>query len=273
MSDPVSRDPSIESPRASFSALPSDTIIVSDTSDEEPPLPARVATEVNALHPPISPRTAGQILVQNADNATAVRDIGLSLRATGERREAQSSRPLREAQRRAAALQLSLLAKEEELRQLQERLRGVEVPEGFERNDGRVALTCPISTGALVTPAWIRWAGDGRVEMRAGREAGEPTYVDELILCPDYSRPPPEPLPAWFRDLLYGADGGFHILAKAARALPDWAAYAEVVRYCYRRLTATPSSDLSTQVESYRDEQEVLRVGPLPLATLAGSAE
>ena len=27
---------------------------------------------------------------------------------------------------------------------------------------------------------------------------------------------------------------------------------------CYRRLTATPRSDLNTQVESYRDEQEVL---------------
>ena len=27
---------------------------------------------------------------------------------------------------------------------------------------------------------------------------------------------------------------------------------------CYRRLTATPRSDLSTQVESFRDEQEVL---------------
>jgi hypothetical protein len=67
--------------------------------------------------------------------------------------------------------------------------------------------------------------------MRAGREAGEPTYVDELILNPDYSQPALEPLPVWFRDLLYGADGGFHVLAKVARALPDWAAYAEVVRY------------------------------------------
>jgi hypothetical protein len=231
MSDPVSRDPSIESPRASFSALPSDTIVVSDTSDEEPPLPARIAAEINAPHPPVSPRTAGQILVQNADNAVVVRDIGLSLRATAERRGAQSTQPLREAQRRAAALQLALLAKEEELRQLQERRGEIEVPEGFQRNDGRVALTCPTSTGALVVPVWIRWAGDGRVEMRAGREAEEPTYVDELILNPDYSRPPAEPLPAWFRDLLYGADGGFHVLAKAARALPDWAAYAEVVRY------------------------------------------
>jgi hypothetical protein len=67
--------------------------------------------------------------------------------------------------------------------------------------------------------------------MRAGREAGEPTYVDELLLSPDYSQAAPEPLPGWFRDLLYGADGGFHILAKVARALPNWATYAEVVRY------------------------------------------
>ena len=42
---------------------------------------------------------------------------------------------------------------------------------------------------------------------------------------------------------------------------------------CYRRLTATPSSDLNTQVGLYRDEQEALRVGVLLLATLAGSVE
>ena len=36
-------------------------------------------------------------------------------------------------------------------------------------------------------------------------------------------------------------------------------------------LTATPSSDLDTQVESYRDEQEVL-VCVVLLTTLAGSA-
>jgi hypothetical protein len=73
--------------------------------------------------------------------------------------------------------------------------------------------------------------------MRAGREPGEPTYVDELILSPDYSQAAPEPLPAWFRNLLYGTDGGFHVLATAARALPDWAAYAEVVRYCREQTT------------------------------------
>ena len=67
------------------------------------------------------------------------------------------------------------------------------------------------------------------MEMQAGREAGESTYVDELLLSPDYSRPAPEPLPGWFHDLLYGADGGFHVLAKAAQDLPDWAAYAEVI--------------------------------------------
>ena len=92
MSDPVSRDPSIESPRASPSAFPSDTIVISDTSDEErPPLPARITAEINAPHPPISPRTAGQILVQNVDNTAAVRDIGFSLWATAEQREAQST--------------------------------------------------------------------------------------------------------------------------------------------------------------------------------------
>ena len=128
-------------------------------------------------------------------------------------------------------LQLTLLHKEEEVRRLQERLGVVNVPEGFERNQGNVELSCPTSTGLLVTPVWIQRRGSGEVEMRAGREGEEPTYVDELFLKPDYSREPTQAMPGWFFDLLHGADAGFHDLAQAARTLPNWAAYAEVVRY------------------------------------------
>ena len=55
--------------------------------------------------------------------------------------------------------------------------------------------------------------------------------MDELFLEPDYSREPTQAMPGWFFDLLHGADAGFHDLAQAARTLPNWAAYAEVIRY------------------------------------------
>jgi hypothetical protein len=107
----------------------------------------------------------------------------------------------------------------------------VDVPKGFSRNDGHVELSCPTSTGQFVTPMWVRRLGSGEVEMRAGREGEEATYVAELYLDPDYSQEPTEATPRWFLDLLHGADGGFHTLARAAHKLPNWAAYAEVIRY------------------------------------------
>ena len=63
----------------------------------------------------------------------------------------------------------------------------VDVPEGFERNEGNVDVSCPTSTRQFITPMWVRRRGDGEVEMRAGREGEEPTYVAELFLEPNYS--------------------------------------------------------------------------------------
>jgi hypothetical protein len=34
----------------------------------------------------------------------------------------------------------------------------------------------------MVVPEWIRSVGNGQVELLAGREPGEPTYVVELFL-------------------------------------------------------------------------------------------
>ena len=105
----------------------------------------------------------------------------------------------------------------------------VNIPKGFKHNNGNIDLSCPTSTRQFVTPMWIRRLGSGEVEMRVGREGEEPTYMAEVFLKPDYSQEPADPIPGWFLNLLHGADGSFHTLAQAARGLPYWPAYSEVV--------------------------------------------
>ena len=39
----------------------------------------------------------------------------------------------------------------------------------------------------MVVPEWIRLVGNGQVELLAGQEPGEPTYVTELFLWPNYT--------------------------------------------------------------------------------------
>jgi hypothetical protein len=83
----------------------------------------------------------------------------------------------------------------------------------------------------MVVPEWIRPVGDGRMELLAGREPGEPTYVTDLFLRPDYTENPTETAAPWFLALLTSQDGGFHTLAKEACRLDNPAAVAEIFRY------------------------------------------
>jgi len=44
----------------------------------------------------------------------------------------------------------------------------------------------------MVVPEWIRSVRDGHVELLARREPGEPTYITQLFLHPDYTETPTE---------------------------------------------------------------------------------
>ena len=83
----------------------------------------------------------------------------------------------------------------------------------------------------MVIPTWIRPVGDGTVELLAGREPGEPTYVVELFLRPDYTENPMETVSPWFLTLLTSHNGGYHTLVKEVCHLNNPAATAEVYRY------------------------------------------
>ena len=86
----------------------------------------------------------------------------------------------------------------------------------------------------MVVPEWIRSVGNGQVELLAGREPGEPTYIVELFLHPNYTETDTDTTPPWFLALLTGRDGSFHTLVEAAHRLDNPAAVAEI--YHYHRL-------------------------------------
>jgi hypothetical protein len=87
----------------------------------------------------------------------------------------------------------------------------------------------------MVVPEWIRSVGNGQVKLLAGQEPGEPTYVTELFLRPNYTKDSPTQAAApWFLAMLSSRDRGFHALVEETRRLGSPAAIAEVFRY--RRL-------------------------------------
>jgi hypothetical protein len=120
---------------------------------------------------------------------------------------------------------------DERIATLERRLGNVEVPPGFQSNNGRINCTVPSEEGLQVVPQYVRRLGNGKVEMLAGREAEESVYVAQLYLTPNYSSPSAEPMPPWFLQLLCGPAAGFNVLALASYTLDQWAVHAEVLHY------------------------------------------
>ena len=141
---------------------------------------------------------------------------------------------LQEAEHKIARLEAINLQRQANNRQLQAQLGLLTVPPGFECNQGQVATTVLTGGGQMVVPEWIRSVGNGQVELLAGREPGEPTYVIKLFLRPNYTETPTDTTAPWFLALLTGRDGSFHTLIEAACHLDNPAAVAEL--YCYRCL-------------------------------------
>jgi hypothetical protein len=87
----------------------------------------------------------------------------------------------------------------------------------------------------MVVPEWIRSVRNGQVELLAGQEPGEPTYVTELFLRPNYTETTvTETAALWFLTILTSRDGGFHTLIKEAHHLNNPAVVTKI--YHYRRL-------------------------------------
>ena len=81
----------------------------------------------------------------------------------------------------------------------------------------------------MVVPEWIRSVGNGQVELLAGWKPGEPTYIAELFLRPNYTETTvTETAAPWFLTILTSWDGGFHTLVKETRHLNNPAMVAEI---------------------------------------------
>jgi hypothetical protein len=102
----------------------------------------------------------------------------------------------------------------------------------------------------MVVPKYIRSVGDGTVELLAGREPGETTYIIELYLHPNYTETPTEITAPWFLALLTAGDGSYHTFAEEVHHLDDPAALAEV--YCFQQLEAR-CNELTTELNWVSD--------------------
>jgi hypothetical protein len=84
----------------------------------------------------------------------------------------------------------------------------------------------------MVVPEWIRSVRNGQVELLARQEPGEPTYIAELFLRPNYTENTvTETAALWFLAILASWDGGFHTLVEEAHCLNNLAAVAKIYRY------------------------------------------
>ena len=73
------------------------------------------------------------------------------------------------------------------------------------------------------------------MELLAGWEPGEPTYVTELFLWPNYTETTvTETAAPWFLAILTSQNGGFHTLVEESHCLNNPTAVVEI--YCYHHL-------------------------------------
>ena len=187
---------------------------------------------VRSEYPAVSPTSAETILALNPTLNATIRATAFGLATTVHERMAQYAEKLAKADQKIQRLERINQQCQEDNRQLRARLGLLSVPNGFERNQGRVAARVPTNGGQMVVPEWIRPVGDGRMELLAGREPGEPTYVTDLFLRPDYTETPTETAAPWFLALLTSWDGGFHTLTEEAHRLNNPATVVEIFRYC-----------------------------------------
>ena len=108
---------------------------------------------------------------------------------------------------------------DEELQHIHRQLRDLNIPPGFEPNEGWVSSKIPDINGTSVVPRFIQRLGMGEVKMVMGRSSKEAVYVTELFLKPNYSHSPINPMALWFLQLLGGPSAGFNALTEAAYGL------------------------------------------------------
>jgi hypothetical protein len=236
------------------------SVALSEASSRYPPVSPGTATRVfnNAWasygppDQPLSAEAAEDILLEQDDINKAVRATAYGLVSTIHCRAQQYTQYMHESEGRVLAERERVAQRDERIATLERRLGNVEIPPGFQSNNGRINCTVPSEEGLQVVPRYVRRLGDGKVEMLAGREAEESVYVAQLYLTPDYSSPSAEPMPSWFLQLLCGPAAGFNVLTSVSYTLDQWAVHTEVLRYREndkeRRVIETEVAELTSRL-------------------------
>jgi len=166
----------------------------------------------------VSPTLAETILALDPMLNATIRATAYGLATTVRERTAQYTQKVSKAKQKIEQLKRINQQQAQDNRQLRARLGLLSVPDGFECNEGRVTTAVLTGGGQMVVPEWIRLVGNGQVELLAGREPGEPTYIAELFLRPNYTETTiTETAAPWFLAILTSQDGGFHTLVEEAR--------------------------------------------------------
>jgi hypothetical protein len=211
---------------------------------------------IRSEYPAVSPTSAETILALDPTLNATIRATAFGLATTVREQTAQYAEKLTKADQKIQRLERINQQRQEDNRQLQARLGLLSIPDGFECNQGQVATRVPTNGGQMVVPEWIRPVGDGQMELLAGREPGEPTYITDLFLRPNYTENPTETAAPWFLALLTSQDGGFHTLAEEARHLDNPAAVVEIFRY---RKLDEERTQLTTELNRISDTLSATR--------------
>jgi hypothetical protein len=186
-------------------------------------------------YPAVSPTLAETILALNPTLNATICTTAYGLATTVRKWTAQYTQKVTKAEQKIKQLEQINQQWAQDNQQLRAQLGLLSVPNSFKHNKGQVTTAVPIGGGRMMVLEWIRSVGNGQVELLAGWEPGEPTYVAELFLWPNYTENTIIKTAApWFLTILTSRDGGFHTLIKEARWLNNLAAIAEI--YCYQRL-------------------------------------
>jgi hypothetical protein len=267
--------PHIASPTRSLSPLPipfphAKIAIDVDTDENYPTTPPdrRPSSQVYA---PLSPCSALAVLQAfgtggDVENLRRVAQITTSLLTT-----------------RTAAYEARIATLQAENDQLRTRTAPTPIrhrtsvcPQGFLPN-GRRLLHFYVPYNGHRAPARYIRASPGDASSAEGTmgEPGSKVYAFELYATEypppseEDERPPPEPLPEWFRDLCHATFPHYRALLDGSRGLEDWGLTADIARY---RTTSERIRDLYAAQEGIEASLTGLRESLDLVAFRLGSA-
>jgi hypothetical protein len=228
------------------------SVSLPNTSNESPnECPIQLPPHLMATSAPIalSPHTIQTTLQTQLDlDAILLRSIATSLLQTITNHEADAA--------------VSTKRYEDQLHHLEQKVLHYEAtfnepPMGYTLNNGKVSdFHIPVSRGLYQEEKWIRLNDDGTISGYLSTQGpNEQPHIIDLYVAPDYSvNLPITTLPAWFRHLLTGPGGDFHLLQTTMAETNNWGLVQEITRY---RQIDDDIMHLAVKVEEYQRDLEV----------------